>query len=58
VKADMRQTNLKDFDKHLEEVGVIRGRNLVVHARLVSFGRCIADDAVAAIRNRIGPQAS
>lgn len=54
----MKATDRAAFDQHLEALGVSADRNLVVHGRLVAFGRCKPEDALASIRDRIGPRAT
>lgn len=51
-------TNKEAINTHLIELGVERGDNLVVHSRLLSFGRIDGGPAmiVGALLDRVGPE--
>lgn len=54
----LKATDRTAFEDHLDQLGVSSGRNLVVHGRLVAFGRCQPEDAFHSLRDRIGATAT
>lgn len=54
----MKITTRLELDQHLKQLGIKAGRNLVVHGRLISFGRCLAEDVLDTLQSGIGPDAT
>lgn len=54
----MKKMDRKAIDDHLDRLGVVEGRNLVVHARLIALGMCRVEDILSALQARIGPTAT
>jgi aminoglycoside N3'-acetyltransferase len=54
------KTSLKQFQDHLEALGLSRGMNIAIHSNMVSFGRLEGglDSAYSVIRRMIGESAT
>ncbi len=54
----MKHFDQEEFRKHFQGLGIRPGSNVVVHSRLLSFGRCRPQDALSALTDHLGPDST